>query len=159
MSFRRRTISPERKTIYYTGTALMIVGAILFLSVFVSGIANFGNFDDFQGRVRAEGFRGLAGFLLIGIGQFLRVVGARGAAGAGVVLDPERARRDVEPWSRMAGGMVQDALDEAGLDVAGQRGPALPFDEQLRRLHQLHQDGLLTKDEYEREKGKLLDRQ
>ena len=33
-------------------------------------------------------------------------------AGSGVVLDPEKARKDVEPWSRMGGGVVQDALSE-----------------------------------------------
>jgi hypothetical protein len=39
-------------------------------------------------------------------------VAARGLAGSGVVLDPEQARKDLEPWSRMSGGMVQDALSE-----------------------------------------------
>jgi RNA polymerase subunit RPABC4/transcription elongation factor Spt4 len=42
----------------------------------------------------------------------LRSVGAKGWAGSGVVLDPETARKDVEPWSRMGGGVLQDALSE-----------------------------------------------
>ncbi len=32
-----------------------------------------------------------------------------------MILDPERARSELEPYSRMAGGMVKDALDEAEL--------------------------------------------
>ena len=35
----------------------------------------------------------------------------------GVVLDPEQAREELEPYSRMAGGIAKDALDEAGLDL------------------------------------------
>ncbi len=42
-------------------------------------------------------------------------VGARGAAGSGLVLNPEGARKDLEPWSRMAGGVAQDALSEVGV--------------------------------------------
>ena len=47
------------------------------------------------------------------IGGFVRGIGARGFSGSGVVLDPEKAREELEPYSRMAGGMVKDALDEA----------------------------------------------
>lgn len=32
-------------------------------------------------------------------------------AGSGVILDPEKAKEELEPFSRMAGGMVKDALD------------------------------------------------
>ncbi len=35
----------------------------------------------------------------------------------------------------MTGGVLQDALDEAGINVRGSENSALPFDEQLRRLH------------------------
>ena len=31
------------------------------------------------------------------------------------MLDPERAREDLEPWSHMGGGMVQDALSEVNV--------------------------------------------
>jgi rRNA maturation endonuclease Nob1 len=31
------------------------------------------------------------------------------------VLDPQRSRKDLEPWSRAAGGMTDDALDEIEL--------------------------------------------
>ena len=40
-------------------------------------------------------------------------------AGSGVVLDPEKARQELEPYSRMAGGMVKDALDEADVNLGG----------------------------------------
>jgi hypothetical protein len=36
------------------------------------------------------------------------------------VLDPEKAREDVEPWSRMAGGMIDDAVSE--IEVAKKLG-------------------------------------
>lgn len=57
------------------------------------------------------------GFALIGIGGFMRNVAARGKAGSGLVLDPQQAREDVEPWSRMQGGVIKDTLDEAGINL------------------------------------------
>jgi len=56
---------------------------------------------------------------MVAAGQLLRRVGARGLAGAGVVLDPEQAREELEPYSRMAGGMVKDALEEADINRGG----------------------------------------
>ncbi len=53
------------------------------------------------------------GGLLIIIGGVTMKIAARGLAGTGIILDPERAREELEPYSRMAGGMVKDALDEA----------------------------------------------
>jgi hypothetical protein len=108
----RRTISPERRGIYYLGMALGGIGMVLFLSVFVTGIARFGDFTDFTERARNEGMRALVGFALIAFGGMLMKIGSRGLAGSGVVLDPDKAREDLEPWSRMAGGMADDALSE-----------------------------------------------
>lgn len=34
-------------------------------------------------------------------------------------LIPEQARNDLEPYTRMAGGMLKDALDEADLNFGG----------------------------------------
>jgi zinc-ribbon domain len=112
MTTPNRQIPPERKMLYYGGMALMGVGFLLFISVFFTGAANFGNFDNFEGRARSEMFRAITGMLLMMAGGFMRQVGARGWSGSGVVLDPEQARKDVEPWSRMGGGVVQDALSE-----------------------------------------------
>jgi len=108
----KKQIPPERKALYYGGMALTGLGFILFLSVFFTGAMNFGNFENFEGRVRSEAFRGITGMVMIIAGGFLMNVGARGWSGAGVILDPEKAREEVEPWSRMAGGMAQDALSE-----------------------------------------------
>ena len=96
-------------------------------------------------------FIALAGGIMTNIGQ-------RGLAGAGVVLDPEAARRDVEPWSRMAGGMLKDALDEADIKLSSQPGTdKMPFDERLHRLQQLRQEGLVSEPEYEAAKKKILE--
>ena len=57
----------------------------------------------------------LVGMGLMVAGQFMSRVGKAGLAGSGVILDPEQAREDLEPFSRQGGGMLKDALDEAGL--------------------------------------------
>jgi hypothetical protein len=63
---------------------------------------------------------------LMVVGGILMSVGARGAAGSGLVLDPSRARQDLEPWSRMGGGMVQDALSEVNVVRKIEEGAAHP---------------------------------
>ena len=60
------------------------------------------------------------GFVLMVAGTLLRRVGSQGLAGSGLVLDPEQARQDLEPFSRQTGGMVKDALDEADIHLGGQ---------------------------------------
>lgn len=115
MNVSRSQIPPERKALYYGGLLLVCAGFLLFISTFITGLAHFGDFDNFQGRVRSEGFRAFGGMILMIIGTALSRIGARGWAGAGIILDPEKAREDVEPWSRMAGGVVQDALSETEL--------------------------------------------
>lgn len=60
--------------------------------------------------------RALGGMGLMVLGGLLMRVGAAGWAGAGVVLNPEQARKDLEPWARMGGGVLQDALSEVDLD-------------------------------------------
>ena len=113
----RPSISENRRKAYYLGAGMMAVGGLLFFSVFVTGILRFGDFTDFTARSRSEGLRALLGMALMIAGQFVRSAAARGWAGSGVVLDPERAREDLEPYSRMAGGMVRDAMDEARIDL------------------------------------------
>jgi hypothetical protein len=110
-----KQISEERKAAYYLGMLLMVLGFLVFLSVFVTGAMNFGNFSNFEGQARSSMFRAISGMVLMMVGGLVRGVGARGLAGSGVVLDPEQARRELEPFSRMAGGMVKDALEEAQL--------------------------------------------
>jgi len=154
----QRQISPERKGIYYIGMALTVVGFLCFGSVFVSGLAHFGDFSNFNERTRSNGFRALAGMGMMIAGSILMGIGRMGAAGSGLKLDPEEARKDVEPWARMTGGVVKDALDEAGIQLGG-KAPAdqLPFDERLRRLQKLRDDGLVSEAEYEETKKRILD--
>ncbi|MGE3172528.1 MAG: site-2 protease family protein [Planctomycetota bacterium] len=118
----RRTVSPERKGAYGLGLALAGVGLLVILICFV-GFATAG-----QNAVRTFGQQGspfgwwlgiFAGMVLVAVGAGVRRVAARGVAGSGLTLDPERAQKDLEPWARMGGGMLKDALDEAGVGKGG----------------------------------------
>jgi hypothetical protein len=137
---------------------VFVLGLLTFGSVFVTGVMNFGNFHDFDGQVRSAGLRAVAGMAMFMAGGVLMGIGRAGLAGSGVVLDPQRAREDLEPWSRMAGGMVKDTLDEAGISI-GSAGRSEPdFADRLRKIHALKEEGILTKEEYEREKAEILER-
>ncbi|NIA15922.1 MAG: zinc-ribbon domain-containing protein [Nitrospiraceae bacterium] len=114
-----REISGERKLAYYVGMVIMGVGLLLFFSVFASFALNFGNFDHFPGQMKSFAIRAFGGMALLMLGGVIRGIGARGLAGSGVVLDPQRARGELEPYTRMAGGMVKDALDEADVSLGG----------------------------------------
>lgn len=114
-----RKISPGRKGAYYFGMGLMLLGGIIIASAIVSSIVNFGDFTDFEQRSKSGMFRAVGGAFLLFIGVVIRIIGAGGLAGSGVVLDPEQAREDLEPYTRMAGGMVKDALKEADIDLGG----------------------------------------
>ncbi|MEC7582771.1 MAG: hypothetical protein VYE77_00505 [Planctomycetota bacterium] len=115
-----KKISQARKTLFYGGTALAFVGGVLFCSVFLLGLS-----VDEEVDPKSIVFRALGGLLLIIVGMNLRKIGERGLAGAGVVLDPEKARKELEPYSRMTGGMAKDALDEAGIDLGGGTGASV----------------------------------
>lgn len=155
---KRKKISPERKATYYAGMTLLLVGGLLFLSVFVTAALNTGNFGNFEGRMRSSALRAVGGMVLILAGILMRTLGVRGLAGSGAILDPEKARKDVEPWARMAGGVIRDAVEETGLEIGkSSGGEDLPFDEKLRRLHKLHEEGLITEEEYRRERQEVLD--
>ena len=151
----QRNISPERQSLYYFGMILAGIGFLLFLSTFLSFISHFGDFTDFDGQAKSGGMRAFGGVICIGIGQFIMRLGRSGVAGSGLKLDPQEARRDLEPWSRMSGGMLKDTLDEAGVDLSGQ-SKQMPFDEQLRRLEALKRDGLVSETEYAAAKTKIL---
>ena len=138
--------------------AVGVVGFLCFLSAFFSGFSSFGDFTNFENRGRSMGTRALLGMVLMIAGGFLVRVGRMGLAGSGVKLDPEEARRDVEPLARMTGGVVKDAMDEAGIKLGGPpSNDELPFDERLRRLQKLRDDGLVSQEEYESTKKKILE--
>lgn len=111
---RKPQISPERKAVYYGGMGVMALGGLLFLSNFFIVPSAFlsGSFFDPFASMQGMMARGVGGMVLLAIGSFMMRVGARGAAGAGLVLDPEKAREDLSPWARTAGGLVKDALEE-----------------------------------------------
>ena len=116
-----RQISEERKATYYIGIGLTVLGGILFASGFLTFMAHFGDFSNFQDNAKTVGFLWLGGMALLIVGSIIRGIGSRGLAGSGVVLDPEKARDDLEPYTRMAGGMAKDALDEAGISLGGKQ--------------------------------------
>lgn len=105
-----KDISPQRKVLYYGGMALIAIGLLLFLSVFLSTATSFGNPAAFDIGPTFM-LRSIIGIILIIAGGFLRSIGARGLAGSGVVLDPQRAREDLSPYTGAIGGMARDAVD------------------------------------------------
>jgi hypothetical protein len=115
----KKPISESRKIAYYLGYILAVIGLISFLSVFVTSAMRFGNFSNFESNAKSDMFRALLGMGLMIVGGAISNLGARGLAGSGIVLDPDKAREDLEPYSRMAGGMVKDALDEADIKLSG----------------------------------------
>ena len=83
----------------------------------MSGIQQTENSDNFHARSKSMETRALTGIVLIVVGGIVMGIGARGAAGSGLVLDPKKAREDLEPFTRMGGGMLKDALDEADINL------------------------------------------
>jgi len=117
-----REISPERKTAYYVGMGMSGLGTMLFCLPFIAipmaMISPITMHDHTAGSFTAVPvafFLAFIGFALIAGGGVLMRIGRSGLAGAGVILDPDRAREEVEPFSRMDGGILKDRLDEAGL--------------------------------------------
>ena len=107
-------ISPDRKLMFYGGMALTVIGFILFLIPFFTIISSMGSFSQFGaerfGSSAGSFIWAVIGMILIVAGQFLRSAGAKGLAGSGVVLDPQRAREELSPYSEAIGGMVRDAV-------------------------------------------------
>ena len=117
----KQPISEERKKAYYLGMALTVIGGLTFASVFVTFLIHFGDFSNFESNARSSMLRAFLGMALMVAGRIIQLIGARGLAGSGVVLDPQKAREELEAYSRMAGGMVKDALDEAEIALHGTR--------------------------------------
>lgn len=137
------------------------IGFLLFVSVFFSAIG-FMSRDPFgsNASIMSAFLRAPLGIVLMIAGSLMMRAGSRGLAGSGVLLDPERAREDLEPWARAGGGLVRDALDEADVDLGGKDAPAgLTFDEKLRRLEALRKEGLLSEAEYRDKRAEVLKEQ
>ena len=161
-----RQIPEHRRVIHGLGLVFVVVGVLSFLSVFASAALNFGNFDNFANRGRSMAVRAFGGMGLILVGKVMMVYGYAGAAGAGLNLDPQQMRKDLEPWARMQGGLTKDAFDEMGVNLgdvadglAGRNGAnGESLEQRLRGLHALFQDGILSEEEYLRTKQDILDR-
>ncbi len=112
-------ISDERKITYYIGLVLMIIGFALFMSVFfVSAMPDFwGGFSSFM-------IMPPIGMICMIVGRILMNIGAKGAAGSGLVLDPEKAREDLKPYSSAKGGMINDTIENIDIvkDISKNRG-------------------------------------
>jgi len=110
-----REISAGRKATFYLGIGLLLIGFYLV----GTGFLRFtGLLEEPRPSIHGElpgAFRQFAlGAVVIAFGGLFRVLGSRGIAGSGLMLDPRQARRDLEPHARMAGGLVRDAAEEAG---------------------------------------------
>jgi hypothetical protein len=159
----KRHISPERKAIFRLGQIIAVLGVLSFLSVFVSAALSFGSGGP---NIQSMAIRAVGGFIMIFIGGGLITWGVAGIAGSMLTLDPEQARQDLEPWARMSGGLKKAELDEMGIDVkkiataltGGAPAEGESIESRLRGLHALYKDGILSEDEYLREKQELLDR-
>lgn len=122
-------ISPGRKRLFYGGIAAVVAGFFLFLAPFFTAVSEmkripspFDGIPAFRQSMRQSASRetrsfaiSLFGFVLFFAGGVLMSIGRHGAAGSGLVLDPKRAREELKPFSRQAGGMVKDAMDAAGI--------------------------------------------
>lgn len=101
----KNEISSQRKGVYYLGMALLVIGVLMFMSTFLLLIMNpFGGLSAFMNAP--------IGVIMIIIGNILMTVGRRGLAGSGIILDPNKAREDLKPYSRQAGAMINDVLEE-----------------------------------------------
>lgn len=105
-------ISRNRRILYHLGLTLLGIGLLMFLATFVVAATTFGNFDRFEERVRVQGFLAVGGIFLMIAGAVCAGIGMRGLAGAGLLLDPRRARDDLEPWARLSGQLTDTAFGE-----------------------------------------------
>src|SRR2546422_7398771 len=117
----RRQVSAWRKVAFYAGYVSMAAGLLIFTGVMASLFTQGPSFTpSVLGHKFLAAFLGMA---LLVLGGFLRRIGILGLAGSVVILDPPRARADLEPWSRAAGGLVDSALSEvSAVQKAGGAG-------------------------------------
>lgn len=101
-------ISKERKITYYIGMGMVILGFILFFSVFIIGGISIMSRDPFSSPPPI--LNGFIGMILIFVGMVVSNIGAKGAAGSGLKLDPEEAVEDLKPFNEAKGKMINDII-------------------------------------------------
>lgn len=109
-------ISKKRKATYYLGTGMIALGFVLFVSVFFSFAGLMKNPQQLFYGGGPSFANAIIGMLLMIVGSVVRNLGAKGAAGSGLLLDPEKAREDLKPFSEAAGGVINDAI--SNMDIA-----------------------------------------
>jgi len=115
----KHEISESRKLLYYGGMIISGIGFLFFLSTFVRvafGMKDMGAHGPSMGSFMGPP---IIGMILMIVGGIMRNIGIKGTAGSGLVLDPKKARDDLKPWTKMAGGMVDDVLGETSLGSKG----------------------------------------
>ncbi len=108
-------ISNERKSIYYLGLGLTVLGVVLFMSSFFIGASGMDLGFGMDMGMPSFFKVALIGMICIMVGGVLMNIGAKGAAGSGLILDPEKARDDLKPFTSAAGGMINDAMENIDL--------------------------------------------
>ena len=108
-----KEIKTWRKILYIIGNILIVLGFILFFSTFIK-FSTFSFFEENSGSDFVFGFMRtpFMGFILIFLGSFLKSLAKNGFAGSGLILNPEKEREDLEPFSRSKGGQYADTYDE-----------------------------------------------
>jgi hypothetical protein len=189
---KNQEISDGRKFCYYFGMAMMGFGFLLFISFFFTassvnlpdpremnqavrnndfeavreGILQSGESVYRAQRRGAESFQtAVIGFLMIIGGGGLMQYGRLGAAGSGFVLDPERARGDVKPWSGMVGGVVSDVVNSFSKSQSENGSKDLATDTQkliddsesrIMTLKSLLEKGLITQEEFDEKRKSII---
>ena len=106
-----KKISTERKAAYYIGMGLSAIGFLLFITPFFTMFGSSRRFEEMQSSTQSI----FIGFAIIAAGQFIRTIGARGLSGSGIILNTKKARKDLEPYSRMTGGILKDMIEETDI--------------------------------------------
>lgn len=128
------SLSNQRKWLYQAGGVVQLIGLVLFLSFFLTFAMLFGQFgEDVPAKIGGSFFRAVVGMICMITGGIIRSIGSRGIAGSGMILDPERAKRDLEPFARMSGGLADASFSEMTtvrdtLNNLGGRGAEVPFE-------------------------------
>ncbi|NLK73838.1 MAG: zinc ribbon domain-containing protein [Clostridiales bacterium] len=110
-------INKKRKAAYYIGMGMIIVGFILFVSVFfkagnimTNSFNSFASDPFFSGPSSSFIARPVIGMILIISGAIVMSIGEKGAAGSGLILDPDKAREDLKPFNEAKGAMINDVI-------------------------------------------------
>jgi hypothetical protein len=99
-------ISNQRKALYYIGIGTIVIGFILFMSSFFGGVE-----PSFSMETPAFFKRGVFGMIFMIVGSVLATIGRAGAAGSGLLLDPDKQREDLKPFNKSKGKMINDVIE------------------------------------------------